>query len=93
MIDAGRARIIWRRTRHLSDVDAARADEVLAALAPGLRYDQLDRRAVAVAMKLDPDAFKRDKDQARQDRQRVVAGREDSGNAFVSGRNWPLRTR
>ena len=86
LIDEYRARLIWRPTRHLSDADAARADEVLAGLAPGLRYDQLARKAVAVAMKLDPEAFQRGKEQARADRQRVAAGREDSGNAFLSGR-------
>jgi uncharacterized protein DUF222 len=90
LIDADRARLIWRPTRHLSDADAARADEILAALAPGLRYDQLARKAVAVAMKLDPEAFTRGKEQARQDRQRVQAGREESGNAFLSGRELAI---
>jgi hypothetical protein len=90
LIDADRARLIWRPTRHLSDADAARADEILAALAPGLRYDRLARKAVAVAMKLDPEAFKRGKEEARQDRQRVVAGREESGNAFLSGRELAI---
>ena len=59
-------------------------------LAPGLRYDQLARKATAVAMKLDPEAFKRGKDQARADRQRVAAGREESGNAFLSGRELAI---
>ena len=86
LIDEYRARLIWRPTRHLTDADAGRADEILAALAPGLRYDQLARKAVAMAMKLDPDAFQRGKDKARADRQRVMAGREESGNAFLSGR-------
>ena len=86
LINEDRARIIWRPTRCLSDTDAAYADELLAGLAPGLRYDQLARKATAVAMKLDPEAFKRGKDQARAERQRVVAGREESGNAFLSGR-------
>ena len=86
LIDADRARLIWRPTRHLTDADAACADEILAVLAPGLRYDQLARKAQAVAMKLDPEAFKRGKDKERRDRQRVVAGREESGNAFLSGR-------
>ena len=90
LIDADRARLIWRPTRHLTDADAAKADEILAALAPGLRYDQLARKAVAVAMKLDPDAFKRGKEKARADRQRVVAGREESGNAFLSGRELAI---
>ena len=86
LIDEYRARLIWRPTRHLTDADAGRADEILAVLAAGLRYDQLARKAAAVAMKLDPDAFTRGKDKARADRQRVTAGREESGNAFLSGR-------
>src|SRR5580700_2167164 len=57
---------------------------------PGPRYDQLARKAAAVAMKLDPEAFQRGKDQARADRQRVVAGREESGNAFLSGRELAI---
>jgi Domain of unknown function (DUF222) len=86
LIDGYRARLIWRPTRHLSDAHAAAADEILAPLAPGLRYDQLASKAVAVAMKLDPGAFQRGKDQARAERQRVVTGPEDSGNAFLAGR-------
>jgi Domain of unknown function (DUF222) len=90
LIDADRARLIWRPTRHLTDADAAYADEILSALAPGLRYDQLARKAQAVAMKLDPEAFKRGKDKARQERQRVTAGREESGNAFLAGRELAI---
>jgi hypothetical protein len=90
LIDEYRARLIWRPTRHLTDADAAYADEVLAAVAPGLRYDQLARKAQALAMKLDPEAFKRGKDKERRDRQRVVAGREESGNAFLSGRELAI---
>src|SRR5580693_4473910 len=90
LIDEYRARLIWRPTRHLSDADAARADEMLAALAPGLRYDQLARKATAVAMKLDPEAFTRGKDKARAERQRVTAGREESGNAFLAGRELAI---
>jgi hypothetical protein len=90
LIDAYRARLIWRPTRHLTDADAGRADEILAVLAPGLRYDRLARKAVAVAMKLDPEAFQRGKEQARAGRQRVAAGREESGNAFLSGRELAI---
>ena len=90
LIDEYRARLIWRPTRHLTDADAGRADEILSVLAPGLRYDQLARKAAAVAMKLDPDAFQRGKDKARADRQRVTAGREESGNAFLSGRELAI---
>jgi hypothetical protein len=39
LIEEYRARLIWRPTRHLTDADAAAADEILAPLAPGLRYD------------------------------------------------------
>ena len=90
LIDEYRARLIWRPTRCLADADAAYADELLAGLAPGLRYDQLARKATAVAMKLDPEAFTRGKDQARAERQRIVAGREESGNAFLSGRELAI---
>jgi Domain of unknown function (DUF222) len=90
LIDEDRARLIWRPTRHLTDADAAYADEILAALAPGLRYDQLARKAQALAMKLDPEAFQRGKDKERRDRQRVVAGREESGNAFLAARELAI---
>jgi hypothetical protein len=90
LIDEYRARLIWRPTRHLTDADAARADEILAALAPRLRYDALARKAFAVAMKLDPEAFQRGKEQARAERQRVVAGREESGNAFLAARELAI---
>ena len=90
LIDGSRARIIWRHTRVLTDADAAHADQVLAGAAPHLRYDQLARRAIALAMKLDPEAMKRGKDQARRDGQRVEARREDSGNACLAGRELPV---
>ena len=41
-------------------------------------------------MKLDPEAFKRGKDKERRDRQRVAAGREESGNAFLSARELAI---
>jgi len=90
LIDGSRARIIWRHTRVLTDADAAHADQILADAAPHLRYDQLARRAIALAMKLDPEAMKRGKEQARHDGQRVEARREDSGNACLNGRELPV---
>jgi hypothetical protein len=86
LIDGYRAVLIWRWTRMLTGADAAYADQVLAEVAPQLRYDQLARRAIALAMKLDPEAVARSKDKARQDGQRVEARREDSGNACLNGR-------
>jgi len=86
LIDGYRARLIWHYTQILADADAATADAILADAAPTLRYDQLARKALALAMKLDPEAVKRGKDEARAERQRVEAAREDSGNASLSGR-------
>jgi hypothetical protein len=85
-IDADRARTIWYYTRFLSDDLAAAADRILAAAAPGLRPDQLARKAAALEMKLDPEAVKRRKDDARRDDQRIETRRENSGNAVLAGR-------
>jgi len=85
-IDAGRARIIWRYIRFLSDADAVTADQILAAAAPDLTYEQLARKGLATAMKLDPEAMKRGRDEARHERQRIEARREDTGNASLAGR-------
>jgi len=85
-LNAGRASVIWSRTRFLSDADAATADQILAAAAPELRYDQLGRRAAALEMKLDPEAVKQRKEDARREDQRVEARREASGNMSYGGR-------
>ena len=85
-IDPARALAIADATLCLSDPDAARADEVLSAGAHQLRADTLARRAAALAMKLDPEAARREREDARNTRQRVEARREDSGNACLAGR-------
>jgi hypothetical protein len=86
VIDGDRAWVIWCRTRFLSGEKAAQADKVLAAAAPGLRYDQLARKAAALEMRLDPEGVKRRKEQARREDQRIEARREHSGNAALAGR-------
>jgi hypothetical protein len=86
LIDLARACTIASRTRAMTDPDAAYADEVLAAAAPGLRPDQLARKAAALELKLAPEAVKARKELARQLGQRVEARREESGNASLSGR-------
>jgi Domain of unknown function (DUF222) len=91
-IDAYRASIIYSYTFSLSPADAARADEILAPLAPGLRYDQLAAKAAALEMKLDPEAVARRKALARRDGQRVETRREHSGNASVAGREMDTAT-
>jgi hypothetical protein len=86
LIDETRAGWIAFYTRSLSDADAARADEALAADAPDLRADQLARKAAALEKKLAPDAVEQRKTRQRQVAQRVEARRELSGNASLSGR-------
>jgi uncharacterized protein DUF222 len=85
-IDHDRAYLIWFYTRFLSDEDAARADEILAAAAPELRVDQLGRKAYALEMKLDPEAARARKEHAREQGQRVETRREASGNMSLAGR-------
>ena len=85
-IDYGRASIVLFYTGSLGDADAARADEILAAAAPGLRPDQLARKAAALEMKLDPQAAKDRKERAAKHDRRVEVRREASGNASLSGR-------
>jgi hypothetical protein len=84
-IDLTRAMTIASRTRCLTDADAAYADEVLAAAAPGKRPDQLSDKAARLEMKLAPQAVAARKKLARRD-QRVEVRREESGNASLSGR-------
>jgi hypothetical protein len=86
LISGHRADVIAGSTASLSDADAAYADQVLAAVAPALRVDQLARKAAALEMKLNPDGVKARKEHARQSRQRVEVRREDSGNACLAGR-------
>ena len=85
-ISEDRADAIAAWTASLSDADAARADEILAAAAPGLRRDQLARKAAALEMKLNPEGVKARKEHAKATRQRVEVRREDSGNASIAGR-------
>jgi hypothetical protein len=85
-ISGDRADTIAAATGFLSDEDAAKADEILAAAAPGLRVDQLGRKAAALEMKLDPEAVRIRKEHARNTRQRVEVRRELSGNASIAGR-------
>jgi hypothetical protein len=84
-IDLPRAGVIAFHTRGMTDGDAAFADEVLAATAPGKRHEQLARKAAALELKLAPEAVAARKTVAKQD-QRVEARREESGNASLSGR-------
>jgi hypothetical protein len=86
LIDGDRADVIAAWTASLTDADAALADRILAPIAPGLRTDQLARKAAALEMKLNPEGVKARKDHARQTRRRVEVRWEDSGNASIAGR-------
>ncbi|MGH3281556.1 MAG: DUF222 domain-containing protein [Trebonia sp.] len=84
LIDPARAGAIASATLCLSDSDAAYIDQALAPTAHEVRADTVARRAGALAMKLDPEAVLREKEDARRTRQRTEARREQSGNASFS---------
>jgi hypothetical protein len=81
-------RIIADVTGILSDEDAALADEKLAELARGKTFGQLRSAAHRLVLKLDPDAVRRRKEDARRDA-RVRPFREESGNAGMTAREMP----
>ena len=86
LIDEARAGVIALYTRSLALADTALADEILAALAPTVRLDQLARKAAALEMRLAPEAVRARREHARRTRQRVEVRREESGNASVAAR-------
>jgi hypothetical protein len=93
-VDLCRAMIIATRTQSMTDADAAYADEVLAAAAPGKRPDQLARKAAALEMKLAPEAVQARKETARQLDQRVETRRltaREQARAARSTRSVPAR--
>ena len=81
-------KIIEEATSILSDEDAAVADEELAALAPSRTYGELRRAAARLVLRLDPEAARKRKEQARR-QARVRSFREESGNAGITGREMP----
>ena len=83
-----RLRIIEEETSILSDVDAARADQVLAGAAPGLTFGEVRHAARKLVLKLDPEAAKKRKEAARGEAH-VRRFREDSGNAGMVARELP----
>ncbi|HVT71222.1 MAG TPA: DUF222 domain-containing protein, partial [Trebonia sp.] len=91
LIDADRAGVIALYTRSLPRSDAALADDVLAAVAPTLRLDQLAGKAAALERKLNPEGVKARREHARRTRQRVEIRLEESGNASVAGREMDTR--
>jgi hypothetical protein len=87
-LDPVHVKIIEEVTRILPDQDAAVADEKLAAAAPSRTYGELRRAAARLVLRLDPEAVRRRKEQARRGA-RVRSFREESGNAGITGREMP----
>jgi hypothetical protein len=85
-IDGYRAKIIYEFTRFLADEQAAEADAILAAAAPGMAPAELKKKAARLEMKLDPDGVRQRKEEAARKHRRVEARQEASGNASLSGR-------
>jgi hypothetical protein len=85
VISEEKATLIHRRTRLMSDADAAAADEILSAAAPGIRAGSLDAKARKLVRRLDPELYDRAKDDGKNAR-RVDAWQEESGNGALAGR-------
>ena len=81
-------RIIDDETSILSDADAAQADAVLAAAAPGMTFGEVRSAAHKLVLKLDPDAVRKRKEAASREAH-VRRFREDSGNAGMVARELP----
>src|SRR6516225_1285116 len=81
-------KIIEEVTSILSDEDAAIADQELAGAAPSRTYAELRRAAARLVLRLDPEAVRKRKEQARRSA-RVRSFREESGNAGITGREMP----
>jgi hypothetical protein len=85
-IDGYRAKIIHEFARYLPDEQAAQADAILAAAAPGMAPAELKQKAARLEMKLDPAGVRQRKEEAARKHRRVEARQEASGNAALSGR-------
>ena len=81
-------RIIEDETGFLSAEDAAKADAVLAAAAPGKTFGELRHAAHKLVLQLDPEAARKRKEAARGDAH-VRPFRENSGNAGMVARELP----
>jgi hypothetical protein len=80
--------IIIESTQCLSDEDAAEADRLVAAMAPGLTTSQLRKMCTRTVMMIDPKAAGERKKTAAKEA-RVTRFQEYSGNAAISGRELP----
>lgn len=81
-------KIIIEATGCLSDEDAAEADRLLAAAAPGLTPGRLRAMCTRIVMLIDPRAAEERRKTAAKEA-RVTRWQEPSGNAALSGRELP----
>ena len=81
-------KIITESTQALSGEDAAEADRLLAAAAPGLTPGQLRAMCVKTVLMIYPAAVQRRKERAAKDA-RVTRFQEYSGNGALCGRELP----
>jgi len=81
-------RIIEDETSILNDADAAKADQALAEVAPGMTFGELRHAAHKLVLKLDPEAAKKRKEAAKREAH-VRRFRENSGNAGMVARELP----
>jgi hypothetical protein len=88
LIGEYQVKIITDATVGLSDADAAEADALLAAAAPGLTPGQLRAMCLRTVMMIDPAAAVRRKERAAKDA-RIERFQEYSGNAALCGRELP----
>src|SRR5579863_9894579 len=88
-IHAVHLRIIEDETRILSDELAAQADEILAEKAKSKTYGELRYAAHRLVLKLDADAARKRKEDARKHEAQVCRYRESSGNAGMIARELP----
>jgi hypothetical protein len=80
--------IIEDETGILTPQDAARADEILAQLAPGMTHGELRYAARKLVLSLDPEAARQRKQAGRRNTE-VRPFRELSGNAGLLARELP----
>lgn len=92
LIDWTRAKVFVDELSLLGDDDAAaKLAEDFAGRAPGMTAGRLARALARAVLLADPEAAERRKAQGRKDA-RVQLGREQSGNASLSGRELPADT-
>lgn len=80
--------IVTEATLGLSDADAAEADKLIAAAAPGLTPSRLRVMCTRTVMMIDPAAAERRRERAGKEA-RVERFGEKSGNAALCGRELP----